>query len=70
MVRVLFRKVQKKINKNKKMQVYQQFDVDIVPACNFILKKRLRHMCFTASFTKLLKTIILENIGEGMLLMI
>ena len=26
----------KKINKNKKMQVYQQFDVDIVPACNFI----------------------------------
>ena len=29
-------KCKKKINKNKKMQVYQQFDVDIVPACNFI----------------------------------
>ena len=29
----------KKKNKIKKMQVYQQFDVDIVPACNFILKK-------------------------------
>ena len=73
------------------MQVYLEFDVDIVPlACIFIksknpvqvfsskfceffqpitlLKMRLQHRCFSVSFSKLLRRIILQNIPEELII--
>ena len=37
-----------------------------LPACNFI-KKRLQHKCFPVNFGKLLKTPVLKNIRERLL---
>ena len=39
----------------------------ISQACNFI-KKRLRHRCFSVKFAKFLRTPILKNISEPLLL--
>ena len=45
--------------RNKKMQLYQRFDVDVVPpACNFIKNKILAHM-FPFEFCELLYPITL-----------
>ena len=37
---------------NKKMQLYQRFDVDIVPPARTVVKMRLRHRCVLVNFKK------------------
>ena len=34
------------------MQLYQRFDVDIVPPARTVLKMRLRHRCVLVNFKK------------------
>ena len=45
--------------RNKKMQVYQQFLVDLVPAvCNFVINE-IWHMCFIESFANFFQFVTL-----------
>ena len=66
-IRKVFLKISQNLQKNTFVRVSYLIKFQ-ASACNFILKKRLWHRCFTVNFAKFLRTPFLQNTSGRLLL--